>query len=64
MQFQLKIALGFGAGIVILVCLGMLSFRKISDDQVDQRWVDHTHVVLETLDDLLLTISTARTDLA
>jgi hypothetical protein len=24
MQFQLKIALGFGAAIVILVCLGML----------------------------------------
>ena len=62
MQFQLKVALGFGAAIVILVCLGMLSFRKISDDQVDQRWVDHTHVVLETLDDLLLSITARETE--
>jgi CHASE3 domain sensor protein len=58
MQFQLKVALAFGGAIVTLICLGMLSFQKISDDQTDQRRVVHTHVVLETLNDLLLTVST------
>src|SRR5689334_18763758 len=59
MQFQFKVALAFSAAIVILICLSALAIRKISDDQADQQWVHHTHVVLETLDDLLLTVSTA-----
>ncbi len=53
MTFKGKLVAGFGAALVILVCVGVLSYRRTLQEDEDGRWVAHTHLVLEKLDAVL-----------
>jgi len=53
MPLKKKLTLGFGVALCILVVIGVLSYRRFSQENVDQQWVEHTHQVLETLDSTL-----------
>jgi PAS domain S-box-containing protein len=59
MKFQSKVVAVSGLAIAILVCLGVLSYSKISDDEKDEQRVDHTRSVIEALDALELQINKA-----
>lgn len=59
MRFQSKLILASSLAIAILTGLGILSFRKVSENQKDQQWVGHTRLVIEALDDLQLRMITA-----
>jgi CHASE3 domain sensor protein len=47
--FKIQLLLAFGAGVVLLAIVGVLSDRTILREEVDQEWVEHTHLVLEKL---------------
>src|SRR5258707_635535 len=47
MNFRNRLMLGFGTALCILLIIGALSYRKFLQEGVDQRWVAHTHQVLE-----------------
>jgi PAS domain S-box-containing protein len=51
--FQRKLVAAFGAALIVLACLGVLSYRRILQEEADQKWVEHTHLVLDTLDEVL-----------
>ncbi len=55
MNFRNRLMLGFGTALCILLIIGALSYRKFLQEGVDQRWVAHTHQVLEKLDSILAT---------
>src|SRR5437764_2848605 len=48
-----RIALGFGLALAILVLIGFFAFRSTLGLVESNRWVVHTHQVLETLENLL-----------
>ncbi len=50
MSLKNKLTLGFGAALCILAMIGVLSYRRFSQENVDQQWVEHSHQVLEMLD--------------
>src|SRR5258707_10664999 len=56
MNFRNRLMLGFGTALCILLIIGALSYRKFLQEDVDQRWVAHTHQVLEKLDAILATL--------
>lgn len=47
-----KVQLAFGTAILTLLMMGAISYRGIVDSNESDRWVRHTHEVLETLQDL------------
>ena len=47
--------------LMILLGIGMLSFRSTVKDEEDRGWVTHTHLVLERLQDVLLDVTQAET---
>lgn len=49
-SFKGQLLLAFGAAVVLLVGLGVLSYQRILEEDTDQKWVEHTHLVLERLD--------------
>src|SRR5580658_9124541 len=51
-----KVQLAFGAALLALLVLGATSYRAIATSAESDRWVRHTHEVLEKLQDLLTTM--------
>jgi diguanylate cyclase (GGDEF)-like protein/PAS domain S-box-containing protein len=51
-----KVELVFGSAVVTLLLAGGISYRAIAVSSESDRWVRHTHEVLETLEDLLSTM--------
>jgi PAS domain S-box-containing protein len=49
-----KIRLAFGAAILALLVVGAISYRTMAVSLDSERWVRHTHEVLENLRDLLI----------
>ena len=61
-NFRAKVAAAFGASLVILVIVAALSYRRVVTQNEDQKWVMHTHAVVESLDTLQEELSEAETD--
>jgi len=53
MGFRFALLATLGAALATLACVGVLSYRRIIREEDDQRWVAHTHLVLENLDAML-----------
>ncbi|HVO56433.1 MAG TPA: PAS domain S-box protein [Dongiaceae bacterium] len=53
MTFRTSLTLAIGAGLLLLVSVGVLSYRQLVREESDQQWVSHTHQVLEKLDSVL-----------
>ena len=51
--FNRTVQLGFGSAILILLVVGGISYRGMVASTETDRWVRHTHAVLEKLQDLL-----------
>jgi len=49
-----RLAAALGASLVILAFVGLLSYRRIRAEETNQKWVEHTHSVMEQLDSVLL----------
>src|SRR6202142_3388548 len=49
-----KVQLAFGSAILALLVVGVVSYRGMVLSGESERWVRHTHEVLENLQDLLL----------
>jgi len=47
--------------LMILLGIGVLSFRSTLRDERDREWVTHTHVVVESLEEILIDINQAET---
>jgi len=47
------------AALVILLSIGVLSFRSTLRDEEDRGWVTHTHLVIESLEQILTDITQA-----
>jgi|HubBroStandDraft_2_1064218.scaffolds.fasta_scaffold765332_2 CHASE3 domain sensor protein len=47
------------SALVILVSIGVLSFRSTLRDEEDRAWVTHTHLVIESLEQILTDITQA-----
>ena len=56
MSLKNKLTLGFGAALCILAMIGVLSYRRFSQENADQQWVEHSHQVLEMLDSTLASL--------
>jgi PAS domain S-box-containing protein len=56
MSLKNKLTFGFGAALCILAMIGLLSYRRFSQENVDQQWVEHSHQVLEMLDSTLASL--------
>jgi diguanylate cyclase (GGDEF)-like protein/PAS domain S-box-containing protein len=52
-----KVQVAFGSAVLTLLLAGGLSYHAIAVSSESNRWVRHTHEVLETLEDLLSTLS-------
>src|SRR5205807_9001259 len=50
-----------GCALLILLGIGILSYRSTIRDEVDRGWVTHTHIVLETLQEVLTDVTQAET---
>jgi PAS domain S-box-containing protein len=50
LTFRGKLLAALGAALLILVCMAILSYRRIVLEDADQKWVEHTHLVLEKID--------------
>ena len=55
-----KVQLAFGAALVILVVVGAASYRGMVVASESDRWVRHTHEVLENLQELLFAMESNR----
>src|SRR5271156_913033 len=53
-----KIQLTFGAAIVMLLIVGTISYRGMAVSDESDRWVRHTHDVIENLQDLAVAMET------
>jgi diguanylate cyclase (GGDEF)-like protein/PAS domain S-box-containing protein len=51
-----KVQVAFGSAVLTLLLAGGMSYRAIAVSSESDRWVRHTHEVLETLEDLLSTL--------
>ena len=61
MSFKSQLIVGIGAGLAVLLAIGLLSLRSMSRSTADARWVTHTHVVLETLETVQAAVIDAET---
>ncbi len=50
LTFRGKLLAALGAALLILVCVAVLSYRRILQEDADQKSVEHTHLVLEKID--------------
>jgi CHASE3 domain sensor protein len=57
MRFRIALVAVLGAALGSLAGVGILSYRRIIREEVDQRWVGHTHLVLENLDAMVADLS-------
>src|SRR5271169_5444878 len=53
-----KVQVAFGSAIVTLLVVGVLSYRSIVVSSESDRWVRHTHEVLDQLQDLRVAMET------
>ncbi|MGB6482077.1 MAG: PAS domain S-box protein [Candidatus Acidiferrales bacterium] len=53
MSFKWKVLIAFGLASVILVGVGVLSYRRMMETAADEAWIVHSHFVREALDGLL-----------
>jgi PAS domain S-box-containing protein len=51
-----KVQLAFGSAILILLAVGTVSYRSLVVSEESDRWVRHTHEVIENLQDLLFSL--------
>jgi PAS domain S-box-containing protein len=56
--FNSKMQLAFGSAIVSLLVVGLISYRSLGASSESDRWVRHTHEVLENLQDLRSDLTT------
>ena len=56
-RFSHKSLLAFGAAILALLVVGAISYRGIVVSSASDRWVRHTHEVLDALKDMLVAMS-------
>jgi CHASE3 domain sensor protein len=56
-----KIGGGFALALAALVVIGWVSYRSTASLIETSTWVEHTHLVLENLDELLSTMKDAET---
>jgi PAS domain S-box-containing protein len=61
LQLIRGIQLGFGAVFAVLLVVGIVSYRSVATSTESERWVQHTHEVLEHLEKLLGEISNTET---
>ena len=61
MSFKQKLALAFGAASLILICIGVITFRRMAREDDDEKWVTHTQLVAEKLDGLFADLLDAQT---
>ena len=52
------VQLAFGSAVAILLLVGGLSYRSVVVTRENTHWVQHTHEVLETLDELQFAMET------
>jgi hypothetical protein len=55
MTLPAKWTLAFVAALLLLLLLGLMSYRRLKQEDAAQRWVSHTHKVMEQLDLALAT---------
>jgi CHASE3 domain sensor protein len=55
MTLRAKWTLPFVAALLLLLLLGLMSYRRLKQEDAAQRWVSHTHKVMEQLDLVLAT---------
>src|SRR5271170_3973505 len=53
-----KVQIAFGSALLTLLIVGVLSYRSMIASSESVRWVRHTHEVMESLQDLLLSMET------
>src|SRR5665213_38144 len=53
MTFKNKVIAGFGAALAILILGAALSYRSMTQSDVDRQWLTHTQVTMEQLDSVL-----------
>ena len=51
--FRGKLTAAFGAALIVLASVGVLSYRRVLQEDSDQKWVEHSHLVSEKLDAVL-----------
>ena len=64
-SLRVKWAIAAGAPLLLLFSIGLLSYRRLEQEDVAQQWVSHTHQVMEQLDSTLansLELDAARHD--
>jgi hypothetical protein len=54
LQLIRKTQVGFGAVLAVLLVVGIVSYRSLAASTETERWVQHTHEVLEHLETLIL----------
>lgn len=62
MAFKSKLFAAFGTALAIFVCVGVLSYLKVRQDDEEKRWVDHTYLVLEKVASFQTDLTTAETN--
>jgi len=48
-SFKSRLVLALSGALVFLVFVSVLSYRRILQEDADQKWIEHTHLVLEKL---------------
>ena len=61
MTFKTRIIAGFGAALVLLICVGMSLLLSVVQNANERQWVNHTHLVLEKLDSVSANLIDAET---
>ena len=62
MDFRVTLVAVLGAALGTLACVGIFSYRRIIREEDDQRWVAHTHIVLQNLDAMLSDLNEEETN--
>jgi PAS domain S-box-containing protein len=57
-----KLQLAFGSAILALLAVGAISYRGMAESRESDRWVRHTHEVLESLQNLLAAVQTVESN--
>jgi PAS domain S-box-containing protein len=57
-----KMELAFGSAVLALLVVGAVSYRGLVESTESDRWVRHTHEVLESLQDLLAALQTVESN--
>ena len=58
-SFKTKLFATFGLALASFIFVAVLSYRRIRQDDENQRWVEHTHSVMERLDTFRSDLSNA-----